>query len=198
MLFFRRTRDGADAGSARGREAVTLSSRVLSSLLGRLTRSAERGEHPAVLLIGPPSDKSIESFTTIGCRVTVEGEDPPTASIDQPSDHFSAVLAFGVVDRLECESARALAREWTRVLLPGGLLYLVAVGPEGKSDRRFRFEILGGGELRMTPDAKARGALRRRQNRELESLLRPLIPCETLLRREGWREILFQKPSPEN
>ena len=195
MLFFRR-RAAAESAAPSPKAATGEGiSRLLRELEESLARAVEHGRTPRVLLCGPPSGTTIETFTRQGCRVTVEGGDAASVPIDQPDNTFDLLLGFDVLDRLDDEQAAPLVAEWARVLAPGGRAYLLARAVHFEGSVAFRGEVLPGARLRLAESRLGGGSVRTRQNRELESLVRPLEVAEILLRRDKLREVLCVKRS---
>lgn len=193
MLFFRR-RAAAESAAPSPRAATGEGvSRLLQELETSLARAVEHGRVPRVLLCGPPSGTTIETFTGLGCRVTVEGGDAASVPIEQPRDAFDLLLGFDVLDRLDDEAAAPLVAEWARVLAPGGRAYLLARAVHFEGSAALRCEVLPGARLRLSESSRGAGSPITRQNRELEALVRPLDVAEILLRRDKLREVLCVK-----
>lgn len=169
-------------------------SQQLSELLRRLERQAEEGgEGPRVLLHGPPSGRSIETFHALGARVTVEGETVPQLPLGYPDRQFDLILAADVLDRLEDESARRLAAEWARVLTPRGRVLLLA-RQIGVSMPAFRVDVAPGGLLELTGSKRLAPRVFPRSNREIHKIVAPLAVQAIALRRDGLREISLRPP----
>ena len=170
------------------------SSRLLCDLLRALSKKAALGESARVLLLGPPSGQTIETFHGAGCRVTVLGDEIGSAPTGAPPDSFDLLLAFDALDLLPDRQARVLAAEWVRVIRPGGGLYLLARQDRTTFQTPWRVDVLPEGAVRMAPLEGRDIDLHPRQNREIEDLVRPCVVRDIHLRRDGVREILCRKP----
>jgi SAM-dependent methyltransferase len=167
--------------------------RTLTKLEGVLARRVERGETPAVLLAGQPSGKSIEAFTKLGCRVTVEGDGEDRVPIEAPAHAFDLILGFDVLDLLDADHAPPLVAEWQRVLREKGQVFLLTRAEHARWPRDLRFDVREGGRMRIVEGGSTRAGLQVRTVRALEKLLAPLEVIEIQLRRDGLREVLAQK-----
>ena len=151
------------------------------------------GTRPRVLLTGPPAGRTIDAFTALGCRVSVEADDRAPTSIDQPDGAFDAVLGFDILDQLDDRQATSLVAEWSRVLKPGALLFIVARAPHDRTDQLLRFEVHEQGTLAIESRERRLAGLRRRGNAALERLLGAYEIEEHFLRRDGLREVLARR-----
>ncbi len=186
-LFFKRR---PSEGHGPSPDAVPVPpSKVVEGLLRYAERLAESGGTCRVLLCGPPSGPTIETFSGRGCRVTVEGDAVPVVPLEHADGTFDLLLVFDQLDFIDDEKASALAAEWARVLKSGGRVYLLS-RQKSKGDRpRLRVDVLGDGRLGLKPLRSAGGGPHLRSNREIETALAPLRVDEILLRRDGLREI---------
>ncbi len=183
-----------------GREPVPPEPRLgpsgpLVRLLAAAREAVESGERrPQVLLAGPPSGRTIETLAAAGFRVTVDGEPEPRPPLGHPDGRFDLVLAFDLPDGLPDEQVEALLAEWGRVLRPGGTLWFLAGCEEGGAAPLRRWDLWPDGSLssRDVLRRQDRGC-RRRSNRDLERLARPLGGAEITLRRDGLREIVCRR-----
>ena len=187
---------GGGAGEAQAPPpGVTLSaSRLLGDLLAGLPKRAAPGASPRVLVAGPPSGVTIETFHALGCRVTVAGDDRPEVRIDIEDKTVDLVLAFDLLDLLDRATARLAAGEWARVIRPSGGLYLLARQDKTIYPPPWRVDVHSEGTLHLVPlaDAPAR-LVHTWQNREIEELVRPLALRDIFLRKGGLREILCRR-----
>jgi SAM-dependent methyltransferase len=185
-------RDPAAAATPAEHARLTVPSRLLRRLMEWVQRRADRGEVPRVLVAGPPSGRTIETFTNIGCRVTIEGDDLPSLPLDHPDRSFDLVLGLDVLELLDDERARAVAAEWVRVLATGGQLYLLTA-PREPEPSVSRIDVTRDGALEFHATPRRVSRIARRHNREIERMLEPLKTEEIFLRRDGRREILARK-----
>jgi hypothetical protein len=169
-------------------------SRLLGDLLAGLPKRAAPGASPRVLITGPPSGVTIETFHALGCRVTVAGDDRPEGRVDVDDRSVDLVLAFDLLDLLERSIARTVVEEWARVIRPSGGLYLLARQDKSIYPPPWRVDVLPEGTLRLVPlpDTPAR-TVHTWQNREIEELVRPLALRDIFLRKGGLREILCRR-----
>ncbi|MDQ7006891.1 MAG: class I SAM-dependent methyltransferase [Acidobacteriota bacterium] len=170
-------------------------SRFLLEVFEKIERRSEEGSAYRVLIVGPPSGRTIETFSRHGARVTVDGEDWPELPLSHADAAFDLVVGLDLVDLLEDETAAALGAEWARVLVPGGKVFLVSRTGAARLSSAERLEVLEDASLRALPRAGTRSRLISRGNRALERLLEPLIVDEILLRRDGLREVVYKRPT---
>ncbi|UCF67536.1 MAG: class I SAM-dependent methyltransferase [Acidobacteriota bacterium] len=177
--------------------AMLSPSRIITEVLELVGRRSEQGRETHVLLLGPPSGESIETFSAAGAHVTVEGEDRLTPPLAYPDESFDLILASDVLDMLDDDEARELSREWRRILRPGGRVFLLVRRGTGRTIPRFRLDVARDGRLRLTPVPGSSSASRPRSNREIDSLMRPMRVDEIYLRRDGLREVAVKRqPRP--
>lgn len=167
-------------------------SRLLSDLLAGLPRRAVAGGSPRVLLAGPPSGQTIETFHAVGARVHVAGDDEPSR-LSLPDASVDLVLGFDLLDLLGTDQARAVAAEWARLIRPSGGLYLLARRDASVYPPPWRVDVLPDATMRLIPQPGGPTAVRARQNRELEEIVRPLQLRDIFLRRDGLREIICRR-----
>ncbi len=186
---------GAGAGEAAAPPPATTltASRLMADLLSGLPRRAAPGSSPRVLLSGPPSGATIETFHALGCRVTVAGDDRPTSPLAIEDKSVDLVLGWDTLDLLDGKDARIVAAEWARVIRPSGGLYLLARQDKTILPPPWRVDVLPEGSLRLVPTADGTREVYPRQNREIEEIVRPLALRDIFLRKGGLREILCRR-----
>ncbi len=169
-------------------------SRLLGDLLAGLPRRAVAGGSPRVLLAGPPSGPTIETFHGVGCKVTVAGDDEP-ARLGLPDRSVDLVLGFDLLDLLDTDRARETAAEWARLIRPSGGLYLLARRDPTVYPPPWRVDVLPDATMRLVPlpEGGPVPVVRPRTNRELEEIVRPLQLRDIFLRRDGMREIICRR-----
>lgn len=172
--------------------ALLSPSRQLGSLIASLKKRAEGGQTPRVLLCGPASSRTIETFHSIGCRVTVEGDDHPSVPLAAADESFELILGYDALDTVDDVDAQAIAVEWTRALKPGGKLYLLARREKGTIPP-VKVDINEDGSLRLHLLSGDTRVVHPRQNADFTRLTRPLSVEEIFQRRDGLREILCKK-----
>ncbi len=192
MMAFWKKASGAEEPSP---PSITLPpSRLMSELLKSLGRRATGGQSPRVLIAGPPSGTTIETFHAAGCRVQVAGDDAPAdAPLPNEERSIDLVVGFDLLDLLDQPAARKVAAEWARVIRPAGRLYLLARHDRKTYPPPWRFDVLEDGTLRLTQLAEGPRDVHLRQNREIEELVRPLALSDIFLRRDGLREIVCRR-----
>ncbi len=168
--------------------------RFLAEVFDKIARRLEEGACYRVLIAGPPSGRTIETFSRRGARVTVDGEDLPELPLSHADETFDLVLGLDLIDLLEDEAAAALGAEWARVLLPGGKVFLVSRSAAARLTAGERLEVLEDASLHPVARGGTRSRLIERGNRALERLFRPLLVDEILLRRDGLREVVYKRP----
>jgi SAM-dependent methyltransferase len=191
MLFFRR-RPREGIGPAADAAHVS-DSRVVPALIRFASRRVAASGSCRVLLFGPPSGRTIEAFSSAGCRVTVEGERTPKTRLDYGVDTFDLLLVLDLLDFLDERRAASLASEWQRVLRPGGRIYMLSRQKSREPGPRLRVDIRPDAKIELHPMPGGTEQVRLRSNREIESLLAPLTVDEVHLRRDGLREIAGRK-----
>ncbi|GAB4375810.1 MAG: hypothetical protein Kow0062_15280 [Acidobacteriota bacterium] len=192
MLFFRRRDRVGSCGPAPPRRRPGRSE-VVAHLQRALLSLRRGGGQPRVLLTGPPTGRTIDALTALGCRVSVEADDRTPVTIEHPDATFDAVLGFDLLDQLDDRQARRLVAEWVRVLKEGGLLFVVARAPHERTDDALRFEVLPDGGLAVEVRPRRAATIRRRGNAGLERLLAGFEIEEHFLRRDGLRELLARR-----
>lgn len=169
-------------------------SRFLRQLLDRIERRAEEGNAFPLLLVGPPSGPTIETFSRRGARVTVDGDERPELPLGHGNEAFELILALDLIDYLDDEQAGRLGPEWARVLVPGGRVYMVSRSRRAQLAEGLRLEVVEPGSLVARPRQALTAQVVYRSNAGFDGLLAPLRPDEILLRRDGLREVIFKKP----
>lgn len=172
--------------------ALLSPSRQLAQAIAALRRKAQDGT-PRVLLCGPASSRSIETFHTLGCRVTVEGDAQPSIPMKAESESLDLILGFDALDLQSDTGARALAAEWVRVLKVGGALYLLARREVTQAPPFLKIDVSEDGSLKLNTLVEPAPTIRIRQNADFSRLVAPLTVDEIALRRDGLREILCRK-----
>lgn len=177
------------AGSA----VISSQSKTLQELQFLMDRRLAEGGTPQVLLVGPPTGSLIEVFNQRGGRVTVEGEDRPSLPLALDDESFDIILAFDLLDFLPDDDVMALAKDWARVLKPGGRVFLVARSTRDRSARRFRPEGGPDGSLVLVPRQESSTLFHPRANAEWHKVTGALELGEIVLRRDGLREISLKR-----
>lgn len=192
MALWRKTGEGTTE-LAPPTTSVVFASRLLGEILASCRRRTTLGEVWRVLVAGPSSGPTIETFHSAGCRVTVTGDDATPPRVDAPDGSFDLVLGFDMLDHLNDREARLHAAEWVRIMRSAAGLYLLARQDRSQHPARWRVDALPDGGLRLTPLTGPGRPLHPRQNREIEDLVRPLVVRDIHLRRDGFREVLCRK-----
>ncbi|MFN7965261.1 MAG: class I SAM-dependent methyltransferase [Acidobacteriota bacterium] len=172
--------------------ALLSPSRQLAQAIAGLRRKAQEGT-PRVLLCGPASSRSIETFHALGCRVTVEGDAQPCIPLAALDESLDLILGFDALDLQSDADARALAAEWARVLKVGGALYLLARREPTQAPPFLKIDVSEDGSLKLNSLLEPAPTIRIRQNADFSRMVAPLMVDEIALRRDGLREILCRK-----
>ena len=200
----------ATGGRARGSSGPIFPTRALPGFLASLRRRTA----PVVLDLGPVVGANVTFLgEQLGCKLFVEDlfadiDRPPRKSatafstaallrtrLTQEDASVDGVLCWDLLDYLEPEAGRLLARELVRLLRPGGVL-LVCFGTESRpGSGQTKYEIIDEASLRYRSGAEARGKRRVLQSRELTKMFEGLIIADSFLLTNRMREMLFRKRS---
>jgi len=190
-------------------EADARFGRALEGLVGRL----QRLPHPSVLDLGFTCGTNIDFFVRLGCRVHVDdytatlmsrpapapaeekkASRPRLPPVEHETGGFQAVLCWDIFDYLSQEETVLMAREVRRVTAPGGLLLgIFGSSRTGETRAPLRFRIQEAGRVHAE---KVEGPLLRPHhlaNRDINKLFPDFEIAQTVLLRNGSREMLLQK-----
>jgi cyclopropane fatty-acyl-phospholipid synthase-like methyltransferase len=207
-LFSRRRKDDPEAdGSASNAPAHP--TKALKKFLTTL------GSHPqpTLLDIGPVVGHNVTFFgERLGCKFQVEelskdierharedklAELPAFFSkrFPQPDDTFDGILCWDLFDYLDKKSAESLAKQLTRVLRPGGVLFALFNAtetlPTGKTYTKF--VVVDDATIQHRPYPGARGKQKPLPNRDIQRMFEPLRVLDQFLLKTNTREMLFRK-----
>lgn len=188
--------------------------------LGRFVAGLAGREAPVLLDLGPVIGGNLSFFgDRLGCKIVVEdmakdidrhvserrlAELPRflEARIARDDDSVDGVLCWDVFDFLDKASAVALARQLTRILKPGGLLFAFFNTHEQKPGTApppphyTKYVVVDGSNLQHRAYPAARGKQKPFQNRDIQKMFEPLRITHQLLLKSHMREVLFRKPMP--
>ena len=207
-LFLRRrkTDPESDGGAS---NAPTHPTKALKKFLSALGAQ----EQPTLLDIGPVVGHNVTFFgERLGCKFQVEElskdidrytredklpELPEFLSkrFPQADESFDGILCWDLFDYLDKASALALAKQLTRVLRPGGMLFALFNATEAlpTSKNYTRFFVVDEATIQHRPYAGARGKQKPLPNRDIQRMFEPLRITEQFLLKTNTREVLFRK-----
>ncbi len=207
-LFSRRRKDDPEAdGSAANAPAHP--TKALKKFLAAL------GSHPqpTLLDIGPVVGHNVTFFgERLGCKFQVEElskdidrhtrEDKLadlaaflSKRFPQADESFDDILCWDLFDYLDKASAQALAKQLTRMLRPGGVLFALFNNTETlpPGTNYTRFYVVDEMTIQYRPYPGVRGKQRPLPNRDILRMFEPLRVTEQFLLKTNTREVLFRK-----
>jgi len=214
-LFSRLKRVDSDSGT--GATSAPVSP---TKALGKFVAGLAGRDAPVLLDLGPVIGSNVSFFgERLGCKIVVEdlGKDIDRhvserrlaelprffeARISRPDESVDGILCWDLFDFLDKASAVPLARQLTRTMKPGGLLFAffntheqkpgVAVPPAAYT----KYVVVDGTRLEQRSYPAARGKQRPFQNRDIQKMFEPLRITHQFLLKSHMREVLFRKPMP--
>lgn len=207
-LFSRRRKDDTEADGAAAK-APAYPTKALPKFLSTL------GSHqqPMLLDIGPVVGHNVTFFgERLGCKFQVEElskdldryvrddklTDLPdflTRRFPQDDESFDGILCWDLFDYLDKPAAQALAKQLTRLLRPGGVLFALFNAAETLPAARAytRFIVVDEHTIQHRPYPAARGKQRPLPNRDIQRMFEPLRVTEQFLLKTNTREVLLRK-----
>lgn len=207
-LFSRRRKDDPDAD-----ESATKAPAHPTKALKKFLSTLGTHQQPTLLDIGPVVGHNVTFFgERLGCKFQVEElskdidrhvrEDKLPELADflskrfaQADESFDGILCWDLFDYLDKASAQALAKQLTRVLRPGGVLFALfnatETPPAGKTYTRFI--VVDDDTIQHRPYAAARGKQKPLPNRDIQRMFEPLRVTDQFLLKSNTREMLFRK-----
>ena len=208
-LFSRRRKDDPEADAASSPKAPAHPTKALKKFVATL------GAHPqpTLLDIGPVVGHNVTFFgERLGCKFQVEelskdidryvredklAELPEFLGkrFTQADESFDGILCWDLFDYLDKDAAQALARQLTRLLRPGGVLFaLFNATLEPPKDKTYtRFIVVDEGSIQHRPYPAARPKQKPLQNRDIQRIFEPLRITDQFLLKTNTREVLFRK-----
>ena len=207
-LFSRRRKDDpeADGGAS---NAPVHPTKALKKFLTTL------GSHPqpTLLDIGPVVGHNVTFFgERLGCKFQVEelskdidrhAREDKLAELPeflarrfpQADDSFDGILCWDLFDYLDKKSAASLAKQLTRILRPGGVLFALFNATEAPPAAKTytRFVVMDDMNIQHRPYAAARGKQKPLPNRDIQRMFEPLRVIDQFLLKTNTREMLFRK-----
>jgi len=207
-LFSRRRKDDpeADGGASKAPAHPT---KALKKFLTTL------GSHPqpTLLDIGPVVGHNVTFFgERLGCKFQVEelskdidrhAREDKLAELPeflarrfpQADDSFDGILCWDLFDYLDKKSAASLAKQLTRILRPGGVLFALFNATEAPPAAKTytRFVVMDDMNIQHRPYAAARGKQKPLPNRDIQRMFEPLRVIDQFLLKTNTREMLFRK-----
>lgn len=207
-LFSRRRKDDpeADGGASKAPAHPT---KALKKFLTTL------GSHPqpTLLDIGPVVGHNVTFFgERLGCKFQVEelskdidrhAREDKLAELpeflnkrfSQADDSFDGILCWDLFDYLDKKSAASLAKQLTRILRPGGVLFALFNATETPPTAKIytRFVVVDEMNIQHRPYAAARSKQKPLPNRDIQRMFEPLRVIDQFLLKTNTREMLFRK-----
>lgn len=208
-LFSRRRKDDPEGEGSATANAPAHPTKALKKFLSTI------GAHPqpTLLDIGPVVGHNVTFFgERLGCKFQVEElskdidrhvrEDrlPELTGFlsrrfPQGDESFDGILCWDLFDYLDKASAQALAKQLTRVLRPGGVLFALFNASEAvpASKTYTRFIVVDDATIQHRAYAAARGKQKPLPNRDIQRMFEPLRVTDQFLLKSNTREVLFRK-----
>jgi hypothetical protein len=188
--------------------------------LGKFVAGLAGREAPVLLDLGPVIGGNVSFFgERLGCKIVVEdiakdidrhvterrlAELPRffETRVAREDESVDGILCWDLFDFLDKNSAVPLARQLTRCLRPGGLVFAFFNTHELKQGTTpppavyTKYVVVEGTKLQQRPYAAARGKQRPFQNRDIQKMFEPLRITHQFLLKSHMREVLFRKPMP--
>ena len=208
-LFSRRRKDDPEGEGSAAANIPAHPTKALKKFLSTL------GAHPqpTLLDIGPVVGHNVTFFgERLGCKFQVEElskdidrhvredkmPDLPAflaKRFPQGDDSFDGILCWDLFDYLDKASAQALAKQLTRVLRPGGVLFALFNATEAVPTTKAytRFVVVDETSIQHRSYAAARGKQKPLPNRDIQRMFEPLRVIDQFLLKRNTRAMLFRK-----
>jgi hypothetical protein len=188
--------------------------------LGKFVAGLAGREAPVLLDLGPVIGSNVSFFGEhLGCKIVVEdiakdidrhvGERRVAelpgffeTRIARHDESIDGILCWDLFDFLDKASAVPLARQLTRCLRPGGLVFAFFNTHEPKQGTTpppalyTKHVVVDGTSIQPRTYPAARGKQRPLQNRDIQKMFEPLRITHQFLMKNHVREVLFRKPMP--
>ena len=215
-LFSRLKRADPDSDAGATSSAPVSPTKALAKFVAGLSGR----EAPVLLDLGPVIGSNVSFFgEQLGCKIVVEdiakdidrrvaerrlAELPGFFEIRIARDDESVdgILCWDLFDFLDKNSAVPLARQLTRCLRPGGLVFAffntheLKHGSEPPPAMYNKYVVVDATKLQPRTYSAARGKQRSFQNRDIQKMFEPLRITHQFLMKNHMREVLFRKPMP--
>ena len=112
--------------------------------------------------------------------------------LDYPPQSFDGILLWELADRLEDREARKLTELCSSLVRPGGKVVVFVLGEQAVPPVVNSFVIGDGFRVYLRPQPHLELPMRRRQSRDVLSMMTPLKPVKSFIYRNGLREFLFK------
>jgi cyclopropane fatty-acyl-phospholipid synthase-like methyltransferase len=207
-LFSRRRKDDPEADRGASKAPVH-PTKALKKFLTTL------GSHPqpTLLDIGAVVGHNVTFFgERLGCKFQVEelskdidryvredklAELPEFLNkrFPQADDSFDGILCWDLFDYLDKQSAASLAKQLTRILRPGGVLFALFNATEAVSPQKTytKFFVVDDEHIQYRPYPGARSKQKPLPNRDVLRMFEPLRVTDQFLLKTNTREMLFRK-----
>ena len=117
----------------------------------------------------------------------------PWCRLDFPEAGFDGILCWDLCDLLDDTEASNVVQQFRTLLRPKGVLSLFTFAEQAMPSAQIRFGVENGFRLSWHPRHHPQIIRHYRPNRQILTLLNPLIPIKSLIYRNGLREFLFQR-----
>ena len=188
--------------------------------LGKFVAGLAGRDAPVLLDLGPVIGGNVSFFgERLGCKIVVEdiakdidrhvserriAELPRffETRITRADESVDGILCWDLFDFLDKASAVPLARQLTRTMKPGGLLFAFFNTHDLKHGEApppavyNKYVVVDGTKLQQRSYPAARGRQRPFQNRDIQKMFEPLRITHQFLLKSHMREVLFRKPMP--
>ena len=114
--------------------------------------------------------------------------------LERATGSVDGVLCWDVLDYLEPDAAGAVATEITRVLSPGGVVFLCHAAEQCQIVGPIQHEIVDGTTLRYRATRRAVPPSRVWQSRAITKMFAELTISDSFLLTNRMREVVFRKP----
>lgn len=210
-LFSRKRKDEGDADSG-PIDAPGFPTKALPKFLAGLANRSQ----PVLLDLGPVVGSNVTFFgEQLGCKIFVENlykdidrhvRDGKLEELQpffekrfpQADASVDGILCWDIFDYLDQRTARALARQLSRILRPGGALFalFLAAAPLKPEEPSYtKYVVVNPSTLQYRPYSAARARQKPLLNRDIQRMFEPLLITEQVLLKTNLREVLFRKPA---
>jgi hypothetical protein len=177
-----------------------------SNVLRLFIEDLERRPETQVLDVGPVCGENISFFARRVKRLYIcdmflrldrdrrKGLCPGNVwqYLDYPPQSFDGILLWELVDRLEDYEAQRLIGLCSTLMKPNGKVVVFVLGEQEVPTAVNSFVIGDGLRVYQRPQPHLDLPMRRRQNRDVLSMMTPFKAVKSFIYRNGLREFLFQ------
>lgn len=113
--------------------------------------------------------------------------------LDYPPESFDGILLWELADRLDDPEVSTLAKFCQKMLKPGGRAVVLVLGEQAASSMVNSFVIGEDFRVYLRPQRHLHLPMRSRQNRDVLTMMAPLVPTKSFMCRPGFIEFLFRR-----